>query len=553
MEVTQSIQGQLEEIRLESVRANMPDMNIYSYFSQEETAKGVQVSYGGQNLAAKPAVPFSQTGEGISYYLLLDVSASISPEYFVQIKEAVLQFQQNMQSEDDLTLVTFGNEVNVLCQQVSKAENLQEQLDNLQNADENTLLFQAIQKTAELADKREEKLKRKLAVVVTDGEDFSQNTATQKEALSILEEKSVPLYGMAVQERNGGGENVYIDNMGEFCRSSGGILEVFGEQEAVAKLNRLQELFYQAYVICAEADSNQVSYQPQPLTLTFGNDQVRTVNVTAVYYQNDDQAPTAKVQKISNRELEVAFSEAVQQAQDADSYQIIIDEDRPLVVYDVNYDADSCKAVLTFEEEMANGRYEITFEHITDISMEKNLLKDICVIEITDGIELKSEENMLEKYQGLVIAGILGLSFLMAGLIALSVLHKRKGLVTVEGKAVLVSNLEKKHHVAVEKKEVQGHKLQFLLEGVTQGNEIITANVTGSLFVGRSSVCDIYMDDEKMSKQHFVIYENGIDFEIEDLQTTNGTSVNGTRIYQRTRLKSGDRIQAGQMRMTVRW
>lgn len=553
MGVTQKIEEQLEEIRLESVRANMPEMNIYCYFSQEETAKEIEASYGGQKLATKPALPFSQTEEGISYYLLLDVSSSISPEYFMRIKEAVLQFQQNMRSEDDLTLVTFGNEVNVLCQQASKEESLQEQLDNLQNADENTLLFEAIQKTAELADKREEKLKRKLAVVVTDGEDFSQNMATQKEALLILQEKSIPLYGMAVKERNGGAENVYIDNMGEFCRSSGGILEVFGQEEAGSKLNNLQELFYQAYVICAEADSNQVSYQSQPLTLTFGNDLVRTVNVTTVYYQKDDQSPTAQVQKISNRELEVVFSESVRQAQNTGNYQIIIDDSRPLAVYDVNYDSAACRAVLIFEEELVNGQYEITFEHITDVSMEKNSLDDVCMIEVTDGIEPEPEENMLEKYQGFVAGGILGLAVLAAGLIILFVLKKRKGLVTVEGKAVLVSNLEKKHHVAVEKKESQGHKLQFLLEGVTQGNETITANVKGSLFVGRSSVCDIYIDDEKMSKQHFVIYENGMNFDIEDLQTTNGTSVNGNRIYQRTRLKSGDRIQAGQMQMTVRW
>lgn len=548
------IQEQVEEIRLESVRAEMPEMNIYCYLSDPALAEQVQVSLGEKKLAAEQAVPFQETGEGISYYILLDVSASISAEYFEQIKAAVIQFQQNMQQSDDMTLITFGNEVRVICQNCSRTDNLTEQIQGLENTDETTLLFQAIQKTAELADKREEKRKRKVALVLTDGEDFSQNTATQAEALHTLQEKSIPLYGLAVREMSRGRENPYIDSMGEFTRSSGGILEVFGQEEAAAKMSDMQNLFYQAYEIQAKADSNHVDYTPQPLTVSFQDGTVRTMDVTTVYYREDTKAPGAKVKKLSDKKLEITFSEPVKNGENGANYQITIDEKQPLAVYSVAYDQEKKKAVLSFEKELVNGNYLIEFEHITDNSMEENPLTETCTIEITDGADpQEGQESFWKKNQGLAAGVIVGAAFLLAAVIGIYVVKKRKGLVTVEGKAVLVSNLDKKHHVAVDKKQMDSHMIRFLLEGAPREQGTITAEVAGSLFVGRSQICDIYMDDEKMSKQHFVIYDNGDGFDIEDLQSTNGTKVNGTRIYTRTRLKPGDKIKAGEVLMTVRW
>ncbi len=541
-----------EGIRIESVRANMPVMKAYCYLP-EESAKGeLKASYGDEELEAGTLQKFGESGEGISYYLLIDQSGSIAPSYFEEMKSAVLQFSKNMGKKDDMTLIAFGNEVKVVCEGVSKEADLSDLVQPLKNSDENTLLFQAIQKTAELADKRKEKLKRKVAVVMTDGEDFSQNTATRAEALQALQEKGVPLYGMAVKERNNGEENPYIDGMGEFARSAGGVLEIFGEGEAGTKLDALQNLFRDAYFVKMKADSNRTSYTAKPLAITFGDGQIETTEVTAIYHKADKTAPEASVRKAGKRAFEVTFSEPMEHAGEKENYKVSFGEGEPLAVYDVSYQDEACRAKLVFEKELANGTYRVSFEHMTDRSMEENALTGVCAVKVTDGISGQAEEDTggggnAWIFLAAALAGILALLVLAAFLIAD---RRRKGMVTVEGKAVLMPNLEKKHHVSLEKKELPSQEIQFLFEG---NKEPVKAEVSGSFFVGRSSICDLYIDDEKMSKQHFVLYGDGRGFEIEDLKSTNGTMVNGDRIRKKTRLKPGDKIKAGEAQMIVRW
>ncbi len=63
--------------------------------------------------------------------------------------------------------------------------------------------------------------------------------------------------------------------------------------------------------------------------------------------------------------------------------------------------------------------------------------------------------------------------------------------------------------------------------------------------MGRSRNCDIFLDDQNISRRHarFAIHSNG-DTIVEDLDSTNGTLVNGKRI-DAVRLCDGDRICLG--------
>ncbi|MCX7704109.1 MAG: FHA domain-containing protein [Planctomycetota bacterium] len=54
-----------------------------------------------------------------------------------------------------------------------------------------------------------------------------------------------------------------------------------------------------------------------------------------------------------------------------------------------------------------------------------------------------------------------------------------------------------------------------------------------------------FKSDEKMSRTHFIIKPSTEGYSITDLNSANGTFVNGERITERI-LKEGDKIQAGQ-------
>jgi pilus assembly protein CpaF len=82
---------------------------------------------------------------------------------------------------------------------------------------------------------------------------------------------------------------------------------------------------------------------------------------------------------------------------------------------------------------------------------------------------------------------------------------------------------------------------------------LLALDWTGSrteLLIGRNSSCDIRIDDLSVSRQHArLVFRDGA-WVLQDLQSTNGTLVNGTRVG-RCRLRPGDRLVLGQQVLQV--
>ena len=78
--------------------------------------------------------------------------------------------------------------------------------------------------------------------------------------------------------------------------------------------------------------------------------------------------------------------------------------------------------------------------------------------------------------------------------------------------------------------------------------------VDKSATIGRSEESDIFLVDPSVSRNHAVLEISGIAVEVEDLNSTNGTFVNGERITGKRRVVSGDVLTFGntQMRLEAR-
>jgi two-component system, cell cycle response regulator len=67
----------------------------------------------------------------------------------------------------------------------------------------------------------------------------------------------------------------------------------------------------------------------------------------------------------------------------------------------------------------------------------------------------------------------------------------------------------------------------------------------GETFVGRSGNVTIRIDDDGVSRRHARLFHAGEEMLIEDLGSSNGTNVNGTRVEHQAQLRDGDKIQLG--------
>jgi pSer/pThr/pTyr-binding forkhead associated (FHA) protein len=94
------------------------------------------------------------------------------------------------------------------------------------------------------------------------------------------------------------------------------------------------------------------------------------------------------------------------------------------------------------------------------------------------------------------------------------------------------------------------------IDGLASGRlEILNGGFEGmsyalsdqEIVIGRNPTTDITLLDEGISREHaLVLYdEDGPGYVIEDLQSTNGTKVNGKRVRSAS-LADGDQIQIGQ-------
>jgi TM2 domain-containing membrane protein YozV len=73
----------------------------------------------------------------------------------------------------------------------------------------------------------------------------------------------------------------------------------------------------------------------------------------------------------------------------------------------------------------------------------------------------------------------------------------------------------------------------------------------GITTLGRED-CDITLQDEQISRRHVQIQRQGDQLTLQDLSSTNGTFVNGSRVMGTCQLQPGDQIYLGTTRLYVR-
>ncbi len=83
------------------------------------------------------------------------------------------------------------------------------------------------------------------------------------------------------------------------------------------------------------------------------------------------------------------------------------------------------------------------------------------------------------------------------------------------------------------------------LRGLTGAVTGKTFTLTGTMTVGRVAGVDIQVDDDSVSRRHAEVIVSGREVTVKDLESANGTTVNGAPISDDTILSAGDIIQFG--------
>jgi pSer/pThr/pTyr-binding forkhead associated (FHA) protein len=84
------------------------------------------------------------------------------------------------------------------------------------------------------------------------------------------------------------------------------------------------------------------------------------------------------------------------------------------------------------------------------------------------------------------------------------------------------------------------------------GKEILRVPLKGpSMTIGRDPTCDLHLDNRALSRRHAQIEKHGAAIWVRDLDSQNGTFVNGERIAAPQALNGGDRIAVGRYEVRI--
>ena len=195
----------------------------------------------------------------------------------------------------------------------------------------------------------------------------------------------------------------------------------------------------------------------------------------------------------------------------------------------------------------------LSLSYIRDVSVEKNPIYQADVdFTVSEG-RISLKYIFTDMIYIPIIAGVL-----LIGLIVLLVLlirRKKRAAAAAADSAEPSAEHESGDaapHDEVHLNAVTGLKVDLAIVDKRNVERQVTAYISGSYIVGRGrGVCELSIEDDQLSRQHFaLIYENET-LKIQDLQSTNGTLVNGIRLEKPRALKSGDVIEAGNSRIIV--
>lgn len=535
-----------QSCEIEQISLHMPDVRVYYRSDQQE--QNYEAYLGGEALNYDKSAQFSELNEGVDYYILLDISASIPDSQFANIKDGIINFISSEGEKDKCVLLTFGDESNVALNGSENPQDTAAVVQGLKNDDMETVLFQTLVKTADMIDQAAQtEEKRRVIITITDGEDCVTGQATSNEAVSELNHKGIPMYAIAVDV----GKEEYINSFGELARNTGGTLSIFNSGTCLDLMNQIRNTVQDSYVAFFHSDTNVASNTREDLTVKFLDQQVTdTKEVIPTRWIPDTEAPqVVQWEKESDNELKLTFSEKVLNADNLADYKVERDGEAVAVDSVFYSEKEMPYAVLTFKDKLYTGNYQINFSGITDCSMEKNGITKLDSFDLDGAKKGKSTTFWI-----ILIAGIAAV--VVAGVIIVVVVtykkvKKNKGVIYVDGKATLASNVDVKQHVSVV--NLPQKTVTFLMKDQINGKCELKITINGSAMAGRSDDCDIYFDDPKMSRQHFALETDGNDVYITDLESSNGTLVNGVRLNRRRKLLPNDEITAGNIQAKIVW
>ena len=534
-----------EVVRVDQVYADLPEMQVYFHLLDKNgevvtrtvSESNVLLQYNSESAEVNSVQ--NAAASKTQVYFLLDISDSMPTALFASIKAELLQLYQTHSQNEKYTLITFGKEVVVQLDGDESAETIEGTIKSLQNTDTRTVLYDAVSKVGELAAERSD-YTRRMIYLFTDGEDWTVGGHTQNETQDLIRQSGIPVYAFGVSSA----QKKYLDALSELARVSGGNFTSVSANTVAGAMAQTRAYADAGYVVSVTLKSNVVGAQNSAVVLQVGDaSDSRTVSIKN--WQADNTAPGIVEVQAEGSSLHIIFSESTLGGSSATDY-IITSGSQKRTVDSVARVSDK-EVELRLSAPLYDGEYVLTANNVTDTAVEKNALTESYPFTVT-GVPYTVAAFFSDNILWIAVGALL-----FAAVIIFIVARKQRkrmpatSVCAAEAEVIEAEKASEKYHIHAS----EGKLVHLSISGRNLARRDIELHVEGTILLGRSSSCDVRIDDEQISRRNTeLICRNGRLF-ANNISQTNGTMLNGLMISGERELHSGDTIILGDTRITI--
>ncbi len=277
-------------VRISQAYARLPEVVAYldaldAAGSLVQTLDQVTATLQDRSLELEELVPFEQSGEGVAYLFLVDISKSLREAQFAPIRAAIERWIEGLSGADRAAILSFGDSAQLVQDFTNDQEALRAALAGLGPSDNSTQLHLALRNALEVGRRQDPDLPTRRAIVVlSDGKDEGSGL-TEGDVVELLRDDPLPIYAIGYSRLSRADRERYLDVMNRFVQHSGGIFSEGTDDSLDEVYDRIRQAIRRVWVArftCAECESDNRIYPLGVTAAVGGRVFPATLNVRAL-------------------------------------------------------------------------------------------------------------------------------------------------------------------------------------------------------------------------------------------------------------------------------
>lgn len=485
------------------IQTQVSDKNLHSYFYINNTEKLVKeeitASVGNKEVILQELDQVKDCKPPISFLILMDASTSIKDADKKNIQIFLEHLLGYWGVEAEFSLMTFGEKVEVIKEFSSDRFELYKGFREIELNQQATNLYTGLVEGVEhYRSKPALEKEKKHILIISDGAEYDEQGLTKDETYMYLKEAGIPIYTLGLfRESDKKKSERYMEELGSFARLTGGKTLVFGQERTSLEelLKIMNTHIMDTYLGTFNVGSIEANGEKHYLKLNVSDPSNNISMGTSIQM---DIVPK-KIEPEEPEELEMLpmMQEEDQEVYEAGRKKTNIGG----IVLTLIGLVIGITGVL-----MLRKRRKAGWNNVEDIDKYEEVLADTTDEGNNDNRQ--EDQQMIEDKKTVKI----------------DVVKAKRQVELIE-----IARMDKSNTIRVSMEE--------------------------QILIGRNEQkCDVALiDDESVSGVHCKIYMNAGNMCIVDMESTNGTYLNGIPVSEEVMLEQDDIVLIGSVEHRIKW